>query len=209
MVRTWSTAVLFQGRGTKESRVGGELRSRCAGTVSSWPRTCGSRTSRTRRDDVLCSSTPVPSLPPLQINLSAPRPARPPDPPPASKRSRKIRPPRKSWYPRLPRSSTQARSSTQTGRFARLDQGKASIPHHPARQPPRHREDCGGSGPRSGSGVSQSPNLSAKRIVSKIFCAAGRNRIRPRLIAHTGTTEKDSEDKGTVRSGPLPPTRRR
>ncbi len=82
MVRTWSTAVLFQGRGTKESRVGGELRSRCAGTVSSWPRTCGSRTSRTRRDDVLCYSTPVPSLPPLQINLSAPPTRPPPDPPP-------------------------------------------------------------------------------------------------------------------------------
>ena len=59
--------------------------------------------------------------------------------------------------PGLPRSSAQARSSTPTGRFARLDQGRASIPHHHARQPPRHRNDRGRSGLRRGSGVSRVP----------------------------------------------------
>ncbi len=63
---------------------------------------------------------------------------------PARGRSRKIRLARQSLERRYPRTASilcASPISTQTGRFARLDQGKASLPHHRTQQPPRHRKD--------------------------------------------------------------------
>jgi 2-polyprenyl-6-hydroxyphenyl methylase / 3-demethylubiquinone-9 3-methyltransferase len=77
MVRTWSTAVLFQGRGTKENRIGSGLRSACAGQASGHAPACSvifivPRTAACWRWN-LAAGPPLDASPPSPFLDSPPR----------------------------------------------------------------------------------------------------------------------------------------